>query len=340
MYQMAVGTVTKIIGDAMRARAAKKAQEAEYKQWQEAKKYADEDRNRIIDLYNQSRGSTGSALLPTYFGTGDDSFEKRMAGDLMGIYDAAGEYYGPNRVKRFDEATSVYNPAMDGSARTVNDLFTGSLERQAQADMAPVLAARKAAAQADRASFMQSLAERMNAIGADNSAKGFVGTGGFAQRNLLGATWAANNAAARSEAQADLENAASVQGMSEAYRQARLSNANAPYQLAMASGQAVAMPVSLANQSYLDQQAPMNFFRIGNQVPYSTIAGIRTPVPGVRLSSNGIWSAAAGQGLNEYAGGMMGGMGGMGGGPQQQQQQQPSGWSDPPDSNRDFYIHG
>jgi hypothetical protein len=341
MWQAAAGTVTKIIGDAMNARAAKKAQEAEIKAWETAKKYADEDRDRIINLYRESRGANGSALLPTYFGEGANSFETRMSKDLMGMYDAANDYFGPNRIKKFDEATSAYSPAMAGSAGAVNRLFTGQAAEQAEIDLNPVLQARTNAAKVNRASFMQSLAERMNAIGAAESSKGYSGTGGFAQKNLLGATWGANNAAAQAEAQADYENAAQVAALREGYRQTQLANASAPYQLALQSGQALAMPVSLANQSYVDQQAPLNWFKIGNQVPYSVIGGIRTPMRPVELSSNAIWSAAAGRGLNEYASGMMGGGGSMfGGGGQQQQQQQSGGWSDPPDSNRDFYIHG
>lgn len=315
-WQMIAGTLAKMGGDALKAYGATLAADDEYAAWLDAKKYADEDRNRIIDLYRESRGSNGSALLPTYFGEGDSSFEKQMANDLMGGYNAASDYYGDgaSRLRKFQGAVDEYSAARRGATDTVNNLFSGRLADQAVEDMQPALEARTAAAKTSRSTYMQALAERLNQIGAGNRARGYSGGGGLAERQLLGATWDANNAGALAEANATYQNAAQVAATREAYRQSRLANANLPYSMSMQNGQMVAMPVSLANQSYSDQQAPLNFFKIGNNVPYGTIASIRTPPPPTLPSNMTVWANAVGEGMSSWGQGMTGGGGGGGGG--------------------------
>jgi hypothetical protein len=274
------------------------------------------DRKFIMDLYNQSRGSTGSALLPLYFGTGDQSFEKRMAGDLMRGYDMWNTFGGgpQARLEAAQRTASRMSGAQEGAERAVSDIFSGRAMRDAESSFAPVAEARTALGQVGKEGWLSALSNRINQLQTADRARGYSGTGGFAQRNLLNAAAGHNTAAAESEARAAYDNAAQLAAIQEGIRHLQRSSVGMPAAVAQGGAALQNMPMQqwAAEQSILQQ--PFNWFRIGNQVPYSSFP--MSPDAPFVPSERSLWMRFLGDQMQSAGKSMtnMGGMGGMGGG--------------------------
>lgn len=220
------------------------------------------DQNAIQrELYYDSRGRGGHAILPEYFGDA----ERRFADDAVGIYDAANAYYGTaaERFARGDTIASRYRPIFDAGTQLLADTYSGDLSTRLQNEYAPVAAATTALAKTKKQGVLQGLQERLQAIGAANAQKGFVGSGSAAQNAALRSTIGANQEAAGALAGADLQNAASLKAIRDYVLQQQFGQLMAAPQRASADAALANMPAEFVNSTYAQQMAPLNFFRIG-----------------------------------------------------------------------------
>ncbi len=307
-----MGVLGSILGGAAAAKAAKTEREAQ----EENFKRAMADRELSLDLYNQARGSQGSALLPLYFGTGDYSFEKQLAQDYRDIYDTA--YATPgDQITPLRNIANGYMPMIESARKSVGSVFDGSLTRGRLENAAPVMEARTRAANVNSQGIYSALMERINALKAMDAAKGYTGGGSFSQNRLLAATVAGRQQAAGVKSQADLANAMDRRVIMDMGLDMPISYASMPFQQAGSEMGFTQMPANMMTQGFAQKLAPLNFYRIGNQGPNLA----PTPQKKAIASSNQIWLQAGSQAANDvadaalsmYGGGMMGGGGGGGG---------------------------
>lgn len=298
------------------------------KEAEDSRRAAEDKNTKLLKQWNEdmfryqdeSRGSTGlnSVLLrnPALEGA-----ETKMAGDVMGWYDAANAYYGSpeDRLNRFAAAASKTSSAVKGAGDAVNDLYSGQLTSDRLASVAPVMQARTNLARTNREGFLSALRDRLNALEAGERAKGYSGLGSFGQNRLLGASVGANQMAAAIEAQAALDNAAQVYGIQDDTRQLQIQNVNLPYQLAEAGLKLEALPVVASGQSYMAQQAPFSMFNTGYIAPpYGALQGPLLKAPkktgtqiayeGLHEGSNDILDLAMTAASMYFGGGLGGGM--------------------------------
>ena len=311
MYTQVAGAVMGGVGDVLNIFGARKAAKDARRVAEENERRAAADRAFIMDLYNQSRGSQGSAILPLYFGTGADSFESKMAGDLRGFYDATTALYGnpAQRLAAYDKTVSSFAPSIAGATKSIDDLYSGRAERDSLATLAPVTEARSKLGRTGREGWLTALAERSNALAAGDRAKGYSGSGGFAQRRLMDTAAGAYQGAAASEAQAALENEMARAAVVEAIRNLQRQNVGVPTQLAQSAVGLQQLPVTALSSEFAARQQPLNWFRIGNQVPYNSIP--RTPDQPINPSSNAVILSGTGAALKNF-GSNLTGMGGSG----------------------------
>jgi hypothetical protein len=304
---MGAGAVLGIGGGALKTWADTDTRKDIKKHDEENRRRMEADRKFIMDLYNQSRGSTGSALLPMYFGTGDQSFEKRMAGDLMSGYDLWSNFGGGQQA-RMDAAqrtASRMSGAQEGAERSVSDIFSGRALRDAEASFAPVAEARTALGGVGKEGWLSALSNRINQLQTADRAKGYSGTGGFAQRNLLNASAGHNAAAAEAQARADYDNASQLAAIQEGMRHLQRSSVGMPAAVAQSGAALQNMPMQQWANEQSMLQSPFNWFRIGNQVPYSAFP--MTPSAPFIPSESSLWKNYAGDSLQSLGSAVSGG---------------------------------
>lgn len=271
-------------------------------------------RRQVLDEFYKSRGSQGNAFLPLYFGSGDDSFERRLATDYKDLYSALPEINPQSYV----ETAARYQPIVDASRGTLEDAFNGNMTNTRLGYLKPVQQARTNLAQSRREAIFEGLRQRINALNADSARKGFSGTGSFAQKRLLGATIGARQAAAGEVGGAKLQNEMDERGVLDSGMNTRLALLDQPFKQAGSNMLFMRMPGEAAAGAFSDRLAPANFFRIGTAMPNLPAPLPEHSVPtdsqiwlqtGANIAHN-IGQAAA----SLYGGGMMGGGGGGFGG--------------------------
>lgn len=279
------------------AMAAKKAARTERENQERNQQLIRQWNQYLLDTQANSLGATGRNVLwsqlPSLGG-----FENRAAGNALGIYDAANQYYGSpaNRLGMFSAAVNSASPGAQGAIKTINDLYSGALTQNRLASEAPVAAARTAMAQTTRQGILQGLMQRLNALQSQNQAKGYSGTGSFTQNQMLGASVGANQQAAAAIAQAALENAQQRAAIEEMGRQQAIQSVGVPFQLGQQNAALTGMPVAMMNQSYVDQLGALAPFRVGYQAP--PYGAMRSPLMEQPIPSNSqIWWTGAGEGM-------------------------------------------
>ncbi len=225
------------------------------------------------ELYDESRGSTGHALFPTY--TGD--FEKNLSLDLMkGYEDSAAP------LASFETSTRKLAGAETGAEQFTNDIFSGGITKRLLEEAQPVQAARLSSA---RQSSMDALNKTLAAIDAAQAGKGFTGDS-FGNRMLR---FAGTRSAGDAVSAAKLANLGEVQQI-ENYGDVTLpmQNLNLPYNMAQQAGQFSFMPQSNWLSTLKQRLDPLSYMKIGVSQPYQV-----TPLP-TGVNSNPAASALAG----------------------------------------------
>ena len=173
-------------------------------------------------------GGGGHALLPLYAQRDHQSFEPELFSDVLGVYDATGALTPEEQLARYQETVDSLNPAAEGAARTVNDLYSGATERAQMEAQAPVSSARLAMGEARKNAALESLAQTVNEIKAINARKGFSGDS-YGNRLLeFEARRRGNTEASLATAGAGLENAMDERSLRNAAISMRLNNTGLP----------------------------------------------------------------------------------------------------------------
>jgi hypothetical protein len=214
-------------------------------------------------MFQEGRGSTGHAFLPTYFG---DS-ERDIANDALGFYNQSKSLLGSpaDQFARYRQALDRYNPIIDAATGTVEDVYNGNLTNNRLEYLRPVNEARTNMARTRRESIFEALRERINALNADNARKGFSGTGSFAQNRLLGATIGARQGAAGEMSGAKLANAQDTRGVMDQGANLRLQMLDRPYQQATQALNLEMLPLNQVQANFSRALQPFEFFRMSPQ---------------------------------------------------------------------------
>lgn len=308
-----------ILGGVLRGFAADKQRKVEVKAQKENERRAALDRADELARYRESRGSTGSAILPLYFGENDASFEKELAGDIRGMYDATGALAGSptQQLSRYADIVSRARPAMDSNLALVNDLGSGQLLRDQLGEAEPVFAARTALAGTQRSGALEALQKTLGEIKAIQSRKGFSGDSFGGNLLNLAARREAARTGSMAEAAAGLQNAEQRAAISQGNRAFRLGNTGLPGTIAAQAMALEQTPEAALSQSFENRTAPLNFFRIGNQAPNIAARPMKkaiTPSSAIWLNTGAEAADTVAEIAMSYLGGMGGGMGGGGGG--------------------------
>lgn len=279
--------VSGTVGGVLSARAQNKATAANL---QMAKDQLEQ--NKLF--FDESRGASGHALLPTYFG----SAEKELADAAIANFKAQWSSMTPEqRLQKYSELQAALAPAMAGANATVNDIFSGDLTNRQLGYAQPVFDARTQAADQNRQAIEAALSSELNRQRAVEAARGYAGTGSFANNRMLAATMAAKQQAAALRAQAELQNAMQKQGIQARGEDVKLANLGTPIEQATRGVQFAQMPQSAVAREFQMATEPMNFFRMTPQ------AFRGDPLPQVQPNVSGLQMAM--QGISQ-AGGALG----------------------------------
>lgn len=266
-------------------------------------------------LFHESRGSTGHAILPEYFGD-----EERRLGEYAGdISRASREVWGTpmEAAARGKRLADRYRPLLEEGTKAIEGIYSGDLERERLANLAPLAETRLSAAKSRRQSISQALADHRARLAAINAEKGYSGTGSASEQLALRTSLGAGQEAADVETAARLQTAEDERAIKDYITELQLKSpevATALMREAMALDMTPAEYLRLAASS---AYVPYDFFRVpvGQQPPI-----IPPPYQQPNVGVGQILSAAgqqAGQAaLNWYLNslGSGGGGGGAGGG--------------------------
>lgn len=243
-----------------------------------------------LQEFEESRGSTGSAVLPLYLKEGGTPFEGQLGQDLIGAYN---DTFTP--LSSFQSAIAPLAGAETKANEFTNDIFTGGVTNKLLSEAAPVQAARLSTA---RQSAMTSLNQTLDAIDAAQAGKGFSGDS-FGNRNLrFSANLAENNAVSGANLQ-NLQENQQIQNYGNVTLP--LQNLNLPASMSEQAGQLAFLPQSNFLQSTQARTAPFDFMRIAPGNPPAS-QPLPTPPPafGTGAAVAGAVSSAGSTALNYY----------------------------------------
>jgi len=254
-----------LIGAGATAYSASEASAAQ-EEANKANREATDATNRLnYEMFLQSRGSQGQALLPMYFSRGTEQQLGQRAFDTwLALNEALGT--PADQLRGYESVVRSLTPAQAESDILVNQLFSGELARQQEQNIAPVLAARGAVAGAQKQGILEGLIQRLNAISADRARAGYQGGGSaFERARLRGATIPMLQEAATVGAQADLANAQDVANIRNNAIATRLNNLSLPLTQAANRLQFQNLPATAAGATTAAMLSPFDWFRIQPQ---------------------------------------------------------------------------
>lgn len=299
-----------ILGSVLRGFAAQDAAK-------KAKKAQEENIARAERAYREARGSTGSAILPLYFGENEGSFEKELAGNFMDDYRSS-YIPGEQRRESYEEAVSRVRPGVDNAVGLTNRLMSGELADERVSNYKPVFEARKTGAAASREAGIQALSKTLSQIEAIQARRGFGGES--MGKNLLKARAGrdiAEQGANRTSA-VEEQNALDEARLRTASLDQALGSVGLPFSMAQRLAALNGMPAALMAQDNMASLAPFDWFRIGNfpanipakkpipgatQIWLNTGADIADTVADIALSYVGMSSGQPGKTNNGFMGG-------------------------------------
>lgn len=245
-----------------------------------------------LQMFRESRGSTGSAVLPEYL----KAAEGELAGSAADVARAMFGYGGgpTARLAASERTLSRYNPAIEAGDGLVFDLASGKVAENRRAGLAPVLAARTKLAKTRAAQINESLDETLAGLRAARTASGFRGMSTFDTNRALAATTNARARAAGELGAAELENALAMQSLDDGSLQMMLGALDLPFARGQQQMAFRDIPLRSVSDGYGAALAPLSFFRMGAANPPYVGAN---PGP-----SNGALAGAAISGLGSNLG--------------------------------------
>ncbi len=234
----------------------------------------------LRDLYHESRGSTGHALLPEYLGGAEKEFGQGAVDTARALRD----YYGtPQDVAARGAATAArYQPLLAAGTKSIYGIYSGDEEAKRLAAAQPVFGARTAAAETVASGTMQGIANRLNALRAQNAARGFVGAGAGSERLGLQASIEGAQQAGGARAAAAIANAADVQAIRNQILDLQLRSPELAGALASQDVRFQQLPAETVAAIQGAQMGVLSPFRIGTGAPPGQVmAPWATPEPGL-----------------------------------------------------------
>lgn len=274
----AIGAAGAIAGGAISANGAKSAAAKAA----DANSKATSDTNALnLDMFNQSRGSTGHAILPTYFGNNETDAANQAYANFqrlnMGADEVGANLYNYQR---------SLDPSVHNSLAALQNRYNGVDLSQRLADSQPVWDARAAYAQTQGAGLREvaqaaqgginiGLAQQLAAQNAQRTAQGYLGSSTFDRNRAVASTIMAQQAAAGQMANANAtgNNLAAQVALQNAqergnFQLSDLDFRSNPAALGSAMSNLAALqstPWTTQANLYTAAQQPLNFFRIGTQ---------------------------------------------------------------------------
>jgi len=257
----------------------------------EANAQADRLMNKA--MFDESRGSKGSAFLPIYAkDSSGNPVEPLIFDDTMDLYNFWNNSTPEEQAAKYRTAIQRYQLAQAGADKTANSIFDGSLVNEVLDANAPVEKARLEVAASRKNAGIEALQKTLNSIKALQAKRGFTGDS-FGNRLLSTSVMRdVNTQAATDLGEANLANATDQAQIRKNGAALRVSNLNLPYTMARQAADMADLPENLAldqNNRRLQVFAP---FRIGTSTfKYDPLPQV-TPVAGI-----GQIAAQAGAGL-------------------------------------------
>jgi len=257
---------------------------------------ADETNRLNKSFFDEGRGSTGSAILPTYFNQLEGETLSQSASDL---FKATGSFVGdPNvQLSRFNESLRRFQPSFEAGSGLIDDIFSGSLTNRRLAQVKPIKDARLNAARGAKQSVVQGVQETLNRIRAERSRGGVSGGSTFDTNRVLQATVGANQNAANLESLAELENALTDQQIRDAGLNLSINSLDLPMLRAQQQIQQELLPVQTASDILGARMSPFDFFRLQQQTFQQDRPPLVSAVPG----AGQVALAGVGQGATAFA---------------------------------------
>lgn len=280
------GTVSGILG----ANAQNKATKANLQLTRET----NEANRRMFD---ESRGAGGSSILPTYLEPGT---EKLIANRAASAAQAMFPDNPEMQLAQYQAILEQMRPTIRAGTQQIEGIFSGALEAERMAALAPVLAARQNMANANIDAINMAGQDAINRMDAQDALKGYQGSGSFAQNRILQGLIQNQQQAALQKSGAALQNEIDRRQLSDAMSQLRLSSVDAPVNRVAQLTQAEQAPQFALGNLTQAATRPMEFFRIS---PQSFQAQRPDPISAnpsaAQLALQGV-SQAGGQVLGAY----------------------------------------
>jgi len=262
-----------------------------------------------FDMFSQSRGSEGSAVLPTYLKNQDGSlFESKLGSDLVDSYNRTA-----TPLSTFQQAAGRTASAQGGALDLTNSIFNGGVTRKLQDNAAPVQAARIATA---RSSSLDALHKTLDSIDAAQAGRGYVGDS-YGNRLLK---FQAGRSAGDAVGAADIANKQQTADIKN-YGDITLpmQNMTLPFSMAQQAGQAAFMPNDQYLQSEGQRMQPLNMLKLGVAQPFRyeplPVQGATPSTLGIAAEAQNSMTRSVGSAVSSYANASAsGGGGGSGGG--------------------------
>jgi hypothetical protein len=213
-------------------------------------------------LFRESRGAGGSAILPTYLDPGQ---ERAIAASAAAAVQRMFPSDPDRQLREYQAIIESIRPTVVAGTDTISSIYDGRLQREREENLAPVLAARTAAADASMDSIRLAEQDMIGRIAAQEAAKGYSGAGSFGVNNLLRAMVQSRAAAAQQKAAADLQNAMESRQVADESTQLRINSVDAPINRATQLTRFEQMPQSALGDLAQQATRPLEFFRISPQ---------------------------------------------------------------------------
>lgn len=285
----ATGLASGILGSKSQKKAAK-----------EQNRLTESNNKRNEELWRESRGAKGSAVLPLYFADpwtqeeldalppdvlpviaaqygvnpelgGADIKAQIMESSKVGLEKTIARNIDQNirmmgsaadQIARVRPTQDLLRPAQGEAIKTVGDIFSGQLTAEELKNLEPVQQARLNAADAEAAAAEYALQAQLNSIRASRQESGYGGDS-FAKQmlELSSRTNTATNKAL-SKSTAKFQNALDKLAVQREGVQRRLSNLNAPAQGVMSQSAFENAPNTAVSQNMAAAMGPLEFFRL------------------------------------------------------------------------------
>ena len=223
-----------------------------------------------LAMFEQSRGSTGSAILPIYAA----GAENELYNDTLNTYNAVGALDPTGQ--QYQDIVNQEQPAIAGANSAVAGVFNGATENQELENLAPVNQANLTAVATQKQGTLQALQSTLNNIKSIQAGKGYAGDSFGTQLLNFQARQGANTTASNALSQAQITNAQNTMGVQQNAINRQLQNVNLPFAMASNNANLASMPATSVANNMAQRQQLFNTFRIGTgQFQYQNLPTVQ-----------------------------------------------------------------